>query len=84
MAQKKNTATATPATATPATEPEQKVTKTNPVGKGTKTIGINVKQEMAEELERRAKSMQISTGAYVKIILGEWLTSGKKLNLQES
>ena len=57
---------------------------TNTVGKGTKTIGINMKLEMAKELERRAASMQLSTGAYCKIILGEWLDSGKKLKLQES
>jgi len=57
---------------------------TNPSGKGTKTIGINMKKKMADELERRAKSMQLSTGAYCKIILGQWLDSGKKLQLKES
>ena len=57
--------------------------ETNKAGKGTKTIGINMKQEMADELERRAKSMQLSTGAYCKIILSEWMKSGKKLKLQE-
>lgn len=57
---------------------------TNPAGKGTKTIGINMKMEMAKELERRASSMQLSTGAYCKIILGEWIKSGRKLQLKES
>ena len=57
---------------------------TNPAGKGTKTIGINMKMDMAQELERRAKSMQLSTGAYCKIILGQWIESGEKLKLQES
>lgn len=57
---------------------------TNPAGKGTKTIGINMKMNMAEELERRAHSMQLSTGAYCKIILGKWIESGNKLKLQES
>ena len=57
---------------------------TNPAGKGTKTIGINMKMEMATELERRAASMQLSTGAYCKIILGEWIKSGEKLQLKES
>ncbi len=75
MATKKATATA---------KKEETASKTNPVGKGTKTIGINMKEDMALELERRAKSMQISTGAYVKIILGQWIESGNKLNLQES
>lgn len=56
---------------------------TNPPGKGTKTIGINMKKEMAAELESRARSMQLSTGAYIKIILGDWLKSGKKLKLAE-
>jgi hypothetical protein len=56
---------------------------TNPAGKGTKTIGLNMKTEMAMELDRRARSMQLSTGAYCKIILGNWIDSGKKLKLQE-
>ncbi len=56
---------------------------TNKTGKGTKTIGINMKKDMANELERRAKSMQLSTGAYCKIILGQWMDSGKKLQLKE-
>ena len=57
--------------------------KTNPVGKGTKTIGINMKLEMADELERRAKSMPISVGSYCKIILQQWIESGEKLRLEE-
>lgn len=56
---------------------------TNPAGKGTKTIGINMKKAMADEIECRAKSMQLSTGAYCKIILGQWFESGKKLQLKE-
>jgi hypothetical protein len=63
---------------------KEKIMATNPAGKNTKTIGINMKKPMAKELERRAKSMQISTGAYCKIILGEWISSGKKLQLKES
>lgn len=57
---------------------------TNPAGKGTKTIGINMKREMANEIERRAASMQLSTGAYCKIVLNNWLQSGNKLKIQES
>ena len=56
---------------------------TNRAGKGTRTIGLNMKLEMAEEIERRAKSMQLSTGAYCKIILKHWLDSKQKLRLQE-
>ncbi len=56
---------------------------TNPIGKGTKTIGINMSKKMATELERRSNSMHISTSKYCKIILQQWLDSGKKLTLAE-
>lgn len=56
---------------------------TNPIGKDTKTIGINMSQEMGDELESRATSMHLSTSKYCKVILAQWLESGKKLKLQE-
>ncbi len=56
---------------------------TNPIGKGTKTIGINMSVKMAGELERRASSMHISKSKYCKIILQQWFDSGKKLILSE-
>lgn len=56
---------------------------TNPIGKGTKTIGINMSKAMAEDLEKRADSMNISKSKYCKIVLGEWLKGGKKLTLSE-
>lgn len=56
---------------------------TNPIGKNTKTIGINMNTNMAEELERRAASMHLSTGAYCRIVLKEFLSSGKKVALSE-
>jgi hypothetical protein len=56
---------------------------TNPIGKNTKTIGINMTREIADELEKRANSMHLSTSKYCKVILTEWLNSGKKLTLQE-
>lgn len=56
---------------------------TNPAGKGTKTIGINMSIKMAGELERRASSMHLSLSKYCKVILSEWVKSGKKLKLQE-
>ncbi len=52
-------------------------------GKETKTIGINMDKKMSDELEKRASSMQIGTSRYCKIILMDWLASGKKLNLSE-
>ena len=56
---------------------------TNPIGKGTKTIGINMSGKMAKELESRAESMHLSVSKYCKIILQQWIDSGKKLNLTE-
>lgn len=56
---------------------------TNPIGKGTKTIGINMSKKMADDLERRSSSMHISKSKYCKIILQQWLDSGKKLTLAE-
>lgn len=56
---------------------------TNPVGKGTKTIGINMPGTMATDIETRADSMGVSTGLYCKIVLKRWLESGKKLSLSE-
>lgn len=56
---------------------------TNPIGKGTKTIGINMSKKMADELEKRADSMHISKSKYCKIILQQWLDSGNKLTLSE-
>lgn len=56
---------------------------TNPIGKGTKTIGINMDKKMASELESRAESMHISKSKYCKLVLGEWMKSGKKLTLGE-
>ena len=56
---------------------------TNPIGKNTKTIGINMAKEMADELEKRANSMHLSTSKYCKVILTQWLESGNKLTLQE-
>lgn len=56
---------------------------TNPIGKGSKTIGINMAQKMANELEKRANSMHISKSKYCKIVLQQWIDSGKKLTLSE-
>jgi hypothetical protein len=56
---------------------------TNPVGKGTKTIGLNMSTKMADDLEKRADSMHISTSKYCKIVLQQWIDSGKKLTLGE-
>ena len=54
-----------------------------PIEKKIKTIGINTSKEMYDELEERANSIHLSTSKYCKIILTQWLNSGKKLQLKE-
>tara|TARA_A200000113_G_scaffold204940_1_gene200918 strand:- start:2230 stop:2409 length:180 start_codon:yes stop_codon:yes gene_type:complete len=49
----------------------------------TKNIGVSVSSKIANELEQRAKSIDLSTSAYCKVILSEWIKSGKKLHLDE-
>ena len=44
---------------------------TNPIGKGTKTIGINMNAKLADELEKRAAFMYISLSKYCKLILSQ-------------
>ncbi len=56
---------------------------TNPIGKGTKTIGINMTKTMAEHLEKLSNSMHISKSKYCKIVLQQWLDSGNKMTLSE-
>ncbi len=72
-----------PAIAVTCREPEDVFMATNPVGKDTKTIGINMNKKMADELEQRANSMHLSTSKYCKLILITWIEGGKKLTLQE-
>jgi hypothetical protein len=48
-----------------------------------KTIGVNMNLTMATELESRAFGMGISTGAFIKVILADWLSSNKKLSVSE-
>ena len=62
---------------------KENIMATNPVGKGTKTVGLNMSAKMADELEKRANSMHLSVSKYCKVILAQWLESGKKLKLQE-
>jgi len=50
---------------------------------GGKTIGINMDEKIADELTERADSMHLSVSKYCKIILQQWLDSGKMLNLTE-
>jgi hypothetical protein len=56
---------------------------TNLIGKGTQTIGINMPEKMAEEIEKRANSMHIRKSKYCKIVLQQWIDSGKTLKLGE-
>ncbi len=57
--------------------------KTNPIGKNTKTIGVNMNIELADEIEKRADSIGLSTSKYMKIIVKKHIDEGKKLVLTE-
>jgi hypothetical protein len=54
-----------------------------PIGKDTKTIGVNFGEKMVAEIEQRADSLHISKSKYCKIVLQQWVASGKKLTLGE-
>ncbi|NOU36266.1 MAG: hypothetical protein HOO88_05810 [Kiritimatiellaceae bacterium] len=54
-----------------------------PIGKGTKTIGVNFGVKMVAEIEMRAASMNISKSQYCEIVLRRWIASGNKLTLAE-
>jgi len=45
-------------------------------------MGVNMTQEMAAEIEKYAKWMRLSTGKYGKVILSQWIDSGRKLKLR--
>lgn len=45
--------------------------------------GGDMDKGTADELERRAKSMHLSVSKYCKVVLIEWIESGKKLKLRE-
>lgn len=56
---------------------------TNPIGKGTKTIGVKMSREAADQIEERARSMHLSLSKYCMLIFIEWLESGETLRLEE-
>jgi len=51
--------------------------------KKAKTLGVNMKAELAAEIEERADTMSISVSKYCKTVLGRWVKSGEKLKLEE-
>jgi hypothetical protein len=56
---------------------------TRSIGKDTKTIGINLPDEMVAELARRAQSMSIPTSVYCKMVFQQWIDSGERIKLNE-
>lgn len=51
--------------------------------KKTKTIGVNMPIEEAHSIEKSAKSIGLSTGMYIKMIVRDFRNSGAKLVLRE-
>ena len=50
--------------------------------KGKKVIGIQFDDADVMALKKKAESIGFSTGAYIRVVMVEWLKSGKKLKLQ--
>jgi hypothetical protein len=48
---------------------------TRPVGENSKTVGINLQQEIADTLERQASSLRLSSEDYINTILKNWFNS---------
>ena len=46
---------------------------------GQERLGIVMEQEMHDEIERRANSMYLSTRTYIKLVLADWLDSGREI-----
>lgn len=46
-------------------------------------MGVNMPDQMAEELEKRAAKTHLSTASYCRSVLQQWLESGEKLMLCE-
>jgi hypothetical protein len=47
----------------------------NPIGRNSKHLGVNVPKWMDEELARRAQAMGISKSKYASRVLANWLAS---------
>jgi hypothetical protein len=52
---------------------------TNPVGKGTKNVSVNMPEELRESLSRLADASGVSLSAYIKGVLGEAAKDGATL-----
>jgi len=48
-----------------------------------KTIWVNMPRLTANEIEKRAASMSLTTGNYCKVVLTDWINDGKRLKLVE-
>ena len=49
----------------------------------TEILSIAIPTKVVAELKRRAKAMDIAKSTYCKLVLMQWLASGKKLTLSE-
>ena len=57
---------------------------THPSGKNSKTVGINMNKEMANELTMRADALGVSIGYFCKRALGEFLENNRTIKIVET
>ena len=48
-----------------------------------KVIGVTVTEAEAEEILRRSSKLSISKSKFTSLVVKDWLSSGRKLNIKE-
>ena len=51
--------------------------------KNSSTIGVNVTEQERKDIEKRAKSMNLSLSKYFSLVMQDHIGSGRKLVLKE-
>lgn len=57
---------------------------TNPLGRGTKNLSVNVPVPMREALEKLAQASGLTLSQYVRLVLTKAVTSGHAYELRET
>lgn len=57
---------------------------TNPLGRGTKNLSVNVPTSMRQALERLAEASGMTLSQYVRLVLTKAVTSGHAYEIRET
>lgn len=55
---------------------------TNPLGKGTKNVSVNMTEELRDSVAALAEASGLTLSAYVKAVLSEAVADGAKINMK--